>query len=56
MFTKYKLYYTERNNAKNGVGIVADKYLKEKIVGLKRLGNRLLAIKLVLKGRYNTYH
>ena len=44
-----KLYYTRKNNAENGVGVVVDKDLKEKIVRVKRLGGRLIAIKLVLK-------
>ena len=28
----YKLYYSEKSNAKNGVGIVVDNDLKEKFV------------------------
>ena len=30
----YKLYYTEQNNAMNGVGIVADNDMKQNIVGV----------------------
>ena len=37
LFDGYKLYYAGKNNARNGGGIVKDKDLKEKIVGLKRL-------------------
>lgn len=33
----YKLYYIGNNNARNGVRIVVDKDLKEKIVGVKRV-------------------
>lgn len=33
----YKLYYTGNNNARNGVRIVVDKDLKEKIVGVTRV-------------------
>ena len=34
----YKLFYAGENNTRNGVSIVVDKDLKEKIVGVKRLG------------------
>ena len=44
----YKLFYTGKNNTRNGVGIVVDKYLKEKIVVVKRLSDRIITIKLVL--------
>ena len=45
----YKLYYVRKNNTRNEVGIVVDKDLKEKIVGLKRLGDKIITIKLVLE-------
>lgn len=34
----YKLYYTRKNSARNGVGIVVFNTLKEKYVRVKRLG------------------
>lgn len=34
----------EKNNAGNGVGIVVHKDLKQKIVGVKRLGDIIIAI------------
>ena len=45
----YKLFYAGKNTTKNGVGIVVDKDLKEKIVWVKRLRDRIIAIKLVFK-------
>eukprot|EP00268_Persea_americana_P000695 TRINITY_DN10213_c1_g1_i4.p1 TRINITY_DN10213_c1_g1~~TRINITY_DN10213_c1_g1_i4.p1 ORF type:complete len:121 (-),score=6.38 TRINITY_DN10213_c1_g1_i4:64-426(-) len=45
----YKLLYAGKNNTRNGVGIVVDKVLKEKIVGVKRLGDKVIAIILVLE-------
>lgn len=51
---KYSIH--ERNNARNGIGIVVDKDLKERIFGLKRLDDRLIAIKLVLRKIYNILH
>lgn len=44
----YELYYTRKNSARNGVGIVVFNDLKEKYVRVKRVGViRLKAIKLV---------
>ena len=34
----YKLFYAGKNKTRYSVGIVVDKDLKEKIVGVKRLG------------------
>ena len=45
----YKLFYAGKNNTGNRVGIVVDKDMKEKIVRVKRLGDRIIAIKLVLE-------
>ena len=44
----YKYFYTGKNNTRHGVSIAVDKDLKEKIVGVKRLGDRIIIIKLVL--------
>ena len=43
----YNSPLTRMNKAKNGIGIELDKDLKEKSVRVKRLGDRLIAIKLV---------
>ena len=45
----FKLSYTGEVNNKNGVGIIVDKDLKEKVVDVKRIGDRIIAIKLVLE-------
>ena len=45
----FKLWYTGEANNKNGVGIIVDKDLKEKVVDVKRIGDRIIAIKLVLE-------
>ena len=45
----YKLFYAGKNNTRKGVGIVLDKDLKERIVGVKRLGDRITTIKQVLE-------
>ena len=39
----------EKNNVGNGVGMVVHKDLKQQIVGVKRLGDIIIAIKLVLE-------
>ncbi|KAL4179673.1 hypothetical protein AMTRI_Chr13g88450 [Amborella trichopoda] len=46
---RYKLWYTRKDNNKNGVGIIVDKDLKDKVINVKRIGGRLLFIKLSLK-------
>ena len=45
----YKLFYVAKKNTRNSVSIVADKDLKEKIMWVKRLGDRIIAVKLVLE-------
>lgn len=44
---KLKFYVIVNKFVRNGVDIVVDKDLKEKIVGAKRSGDRLKVIKLV---------
>ncbi|KAL4197283.1 hypothetical protein AMTRI_Chr04g250330 [Amborella trichopoda] len=43
----YKLWYIGKDNNRNGVRIIVDKDLKDKVVNVKRIGDRLLLIKLV---------
>lgn len=45
----YKLQYIGKNYAKRGESIIVDRDLKEKIVGVKRLGDKLITIKRVLE-------
>lgn len=45
----YKLYYTGKDSTINGVGITVDNDLKGKLVGVKRLGDRPIANKLMLE-------
>ncbi|KAL4202991.1 hypothetical protein AMTRI_Chr02g266250 [Amborella trichopoda] len=44
----YKLWYIGKKNNKNDQGIIVDKELKDKVVNVKRIGDRLLLIRLVL--------
>ncbi|KAL4185006.1 hypothetical protein AMTRI_Chr10g228430 [Amborella trichopoda] len=44
----YKLWYTGKDNNRNGVGIIVDEDLKYKVVIVKRIGDRLLLTNLVL--------
>ncbi|KAL4181484.1 hypothetical protein AMTRI_Chr12g237520 [Amborella trichopoda] len=44
----YKIWYTRKDNNRNDVGIIVDKDLKDKVVSVKRIGDRLLLIELVL--------
>lgn len=45
----FKLWYIGEINNKNGVGIIVDKDLKEEVVDVKRIGDRIISIKLVLE-------
>ncbi|KAL4191861.1 hypothetical protein AMTRI_Chr06g169320 [Amborella trichopoda] len=40
----YKRWYTGKDNNKNSVGIIVDKDLKDKVINVKRIGDRLLLI------------
>src|SRR5262245_42560658 len=43
--TGYKLWYTGLNKSRNWVGIVVSKDLKEDVVNVKRIGERIIIIK-----------
>ncbi|KAL4196736.1 hypothetical protein AMTRI_Chr04g184660 [Amborella trichopoda] len=43
----YKLWYTRKDNNRNDVGIIVNKDLKDKVVNIKRIGDRLLLTKFV---------
>lgn len=44
----FKLWYTREANNKNGIWIIVDKYLKEKVVDVKRIRDMIIAMKIVL--------
>ncbi|XP_043687728.1 uncharacterized protein LOC122638941 [Telopea speciosissima] len=44
----FKLWYLGDESGRGGVGIVVDKDLKNEVVDVKRLGDRIISIKLVL--------
>uniref|UniRef100_A0A1S3X601 Craniofacial development protein 2-like n=1 Tax=Nicotiana tabacum TaxID=4097 RepID=A0A1S3X601_TOBAC len=44
----YKLWYSRVQRGKNGVGILVDRHLRESVVEVRRLNNRLMTIKLVV--------
>ena len=44
----YKLWYTGRDRNHNGVGVIIDKQLLEDVVKVKRKGDRILLVKLIL--------
>jgi exonuclease III len=47
--TGFKLWYTGTTTNKNGVGIVLDKSLKDVVVGIKRQGDRIILVKLLIE-------
>jgi exonuclease III len=47
--TGFKLWYSGTVANKNGVGILIDKTLKDVVVDVKRQGDRIILVKLVLR-------
>jgi exonuclease III len=45
----FKLWYTGTTTNKNGVGIVLDKSLKDGVVDIKRQGERIILVKLLVR-------
>ncbi|XP_070047047.1 uncharacterized protein [Nicotiana tomentosiformis] len=45
---KYKLWYSGVQKGKNGVGILVDRELRESVVEVRRVNDRLMIIKLVV--------
>jgi exonuclease III len=46
--TGFKLWYTGNTSTKNGVGIVLDERLKDGVVDIKRQGDRIILVKLLV--------
>jgi len=44
----YKLWYTGTDRNRNGVGVIIDKQLLEGVVEVRRKGDRILLVKLIL--------
>jgi len=44
----YKLWYTGRDRNRNGIGVIIDKQLLENVVEVRRKGNKILLVKLIL--------
>nr|XP_049692389.1 uncharacterized protein LOC126053698 [Helicoverpa armigera] len=48
---EYKFFYCGSDGKRNGVGIVLDNRLKECVVDVKRMNDRLIAVKLIVDGK-----
>ena len=48
--TCFKLWYTRTVANRNGVGVLIDKSLKNGVVGVRRQGDRIILVKLVVGG------
>jgi hypothetical protein len=46
--TGFKLWYTGNMSTKNDVGIVLDKSLKDGVMDIKRQGNMIILVKLLI--------
>ena len=44
----FKLWYSGTNRMRNGVGIIVDKTLTQDVVDVKRVGDRIMAIKIAI--------
>jgi hypothetical protein len=47
-YTGFKLWYTGNTSTKNGIGIVLDKSLKDRVVDIKRQGDKIILVKLIV--------
>jgi hypothetical protein len=47
--TGFKLWYTDTTANKNGVGIVLDKSLKDEMVDIKRQGDMIILVELLIR-------
>jgi exonuclease III len=45
--TGFKLWYTGKERSRNGVGILIDKSLKNRVVAVRRQGDMIIMIKLI---------
>ena len=45
----FKLCYTGKAKSRSGVGINVHKYWKNNVVDVKRLGNKIIALKFVVE-------
>ncbi|XP_010520633.1 PREDICTED: uncharacterized protein LOC104799692 [Tarenaya hassleriana] len=48
--TSSRLWYSGQERNRNGVGIILDRSLKESVVAVKRVGDRIILVKLVVEG------
>ncbi|PKA66012.1 hypothetical protein AXF42_Ash010421 [Apostasia shenzhenica] len=46
----FKLWYSDKNKNKNGVGIIMDKSLKDHVVEVKRNCDRIMTLKIIING------
>jgi hypothetical protein len=46
--TSFKLWYTGNTSTKNDVGIMLDKSLKDGVMDIKRQGDRIILVKLLI--------
>jgi exonuclease III len=44
----FKLWYTGTTSSRNGVGILIDKSLKDGVVDVRRQGDRIILVRLVI--------
>lgn len=46
----FKLWYSRSPRSRNGVGILVDKELKKQVVEIRRVNDRMMTVKLVVRG------
>jgi hypothetical protein len=47
--TGFKLWYTENTSTNNGVDIVLNKSLKDRVMDIKRQGDMIILVKLLIE-------
>ena len=51
----YKLWYTGKDRNRNGVSVIIDKQLLENVVDVRRKGDKILLVNLILVGDFKYY-
>ncbi len=45
----YKLWFTENERNKNEMGVIIDRTLKDVVIAMKRVGDKIILVKFVLE-------
>ncbi|KAH0470061.1 hypothetical protein IEQ34_001619 [Dendrobium chrysotoxum] len=47
----FKVWYSGKSRTRNGVGVIIDKSLKDNVININRIGDRIMALKIVVDAK-----